>query len=172
MTTVRHPVEDELYDVLSRAQHGRLAPVLYRVAAPFVGPVKQGSVATSPVPGRLVLQLLDHCPDRRTFHAALTVIAGYVVIETTRIAADDLGLDVRELQSLQGMSEGLTNGEIGRRLHLSEDTVKTYNRRLFAKLGVKDRAHAVAVAYQRGVLDGAISTATPAVVAWDRAGAA
>ena len=44
------------------------------------------------------------------------------------------------------MTEGKSNGEIGRELFLSEDTVKTHARRLFRKLGVNDRAQAVAPA--------------------------
>lgn len=63
-------------------------------------------------------------------------------------------LSERELQVLTLASHGMTNGEIGRHLHLSEDTIKTHARRLFRKLGVRDRAHAVAVGYQRGLLAG------------------
>lgn len=51
----------------------------------------------------------------------------------------------RELQILGGMSNGLSNGEIGRSLFLSEDTVKTHARSMFHKLGAHDRAHAVAL---------------------------
>jgi DNA-binding CsgD family transcriptional regulator len=58
----------------------------------------------------------------------------------------------RELECLIGMSRGRTNGEIGRELFISEDTVKTHNRHLFRKLGARDRAHAVAIGYQRGLL--------------------
>ena len=54
-------------------------------------------------------------------------------------------LTERELQILRGMSQGHSNGEIGRKLYLSEDTVKTHARRLFQKLGAHDRAHAVAL---------------------------
>jgi DNA-binding NarL/FixJ family response regulator len=38
------------------------------------------------------------------------------------------------------MSQGKSNGQIGRDLYLSEDTIKTHARRLFRKLGVNDRA--------------------------------
>src|ERR1700712_2630673 len=44
-------------------------------------------------------------------------------------------LTERELQVLRGMSQGKSNGQIGRELYLSEDTVKTHARRLFRKLG-------------------------------------
>lgn len=46
---------------------------------------------------------------------------------------------------LVGAMRGETNKQIGARLYLSEDTVKTHMRRLFAKLGAKDRAHAVSL---------------------------
>ncbi len=61
-------------------------------------------------------------------------------------------LTERELQVLRGMSEGKSNGEIGRELYLSEDTVKTHARRLFRKLGVNDRAQAVALGFRRGLV--------------------
>lgn len=61
-------------------------------------------------------------------------------------------LTARELQVLSGMSNGMTNNEIGKELFLSEDTVKTHARRLFAKLGAKDRAGAVAIGFRRGYI--------------------
>jgi DNA-binding NarL/FixJ family response regulator len=60
------------------------------------------------------------------------------------------GLTERELQVLRGMSQGKSNSEIGKSLFLSEDTVKTHARRLFRKLGVSDRAQAVAFGFRRG----------------------
>lgn len=59
-------------------------------------------------------------------------------------------LTERELQVLRGMSQGKSNAEIGRSLFLSEDTIKTHARRLFRKLGVNDRAQAVALGFRRG----------------------
>lgn len=61
-------------------------------------------------------------------------------------------LSDRELQVLVGMASGSSNAQIGRELHLSEDTVKTYARRLYANLGVRDRAHAVARGFRQGIL--------------------
>jgi DNA-binding NarL/FixJ family response regulator len=58
----------------------------------------------------------------------------------------------RELQVLRGMAMGKSNGQIGRELYLSEDTVKTHARRLFRKLGVRDRAQAVAHGFRRGLV--------------------
>ena len=43
------------------------------------------------------------------------------------------------------MSLGRSSIAIGRELYLSEDTIKTHARRLFDKIGARDRAHAVAL---------------------------
>lgn len=59
-------------------------------------------------------------------------------------------LTERELQVLRGMAQGRSNAEIGRSLYLSEDTIKTHARRLFRKLGVNDRAKAVAIGFRQG----------------------
>ncbi len=63
-----------------------------------------------------------------------------------------LALTERELQVLRGMADGKSNAEIGRELFVSEDTVKTHARRLFRKLGARDRAHAVAAAFRAGLV--------------------
>ena len=68
------------------------------------------------------------------------------------VARRRVALTERELQVLRGMCEGKSNGEIGRELYLSEDTVKTHARRLFRKLGVNDRAHAVASGFRLGLV--------------------
>lgn len=61
-------------------------------------------------------------------------------------------LTQREQQVLRGMSEGRSNAQIGKDLFLSEDTVKTHARRLFRKLTVSDRGHAVAEGLRRGLI--------------------
>ncbi|MCZ2823674.1 MULTISPECIES: response regulator transcription factor [unclassified Modestobacter] len=61
-------------------------------------------------------------------------------------------LSGREMQVLTGMSQGKSNAQIGRELYLSEDTIKTHARRLFRKLGAKDRAEAVATGFRRGIM--------------------
>ncbi|WP_410811936.1 response regulator transcription factor [Micromonospora sp. 067-2] len=69
-----------------------------------------------------------------------------------RPARASIGLTERELQVLLGMAEGKSNAEIGRELFVSEDTVKTHARRLFRKLGARDRAHAVAAGFRAGLV--------------------
>ncbi|MFE6036034.1 response regulator [Streptomyces sp. NPDC056452] len=60
----------------------------------------------------------------------------------------------REVDVLGAVADGLSNVEIGRRLVISEATVKTHLLRVFAKLDVSDRTHAVVKALERGLLDG------------------
>jgi DNA-binding NarL/FixJ family response regulator len=61
-------------------------------------------------------------------------------------------LTQRELEVLQLIARGTTNREAARRLFISEASVKAHLLHLYAKLGVNDRAAAVAAAYERGLL--------------------
>ncbi|MEV4574854.1 response regulator transcription factor [Nonomuraea jabiensis] len=61
-------------------------------------------------------------------------------------------LSEREREVLQLVAQGLTNGEIGRRLFIGEATVKTYLLRVFGKLGVSDRTSAVLAALDLGLV--------------------
>jgi DNA-binding NarL/FixJ family response regulator len=68
-------------------------------------------------------------------------------------ALEDLpALSAREKDVLTLVAKGTTNREIARKLFISEATVKTHLTHLYAKLGVNDRAAAVATAYERGIL--------------------
>ncbi len=59
---------------------------------------------------------------------------------------------MREIEVLQLVADGLVNREIGQRLFLSEETVKSHVRHLLAKLQSRSRAHAVAVGFRRGLI--------------------
>lgn len=58
----------------------------------------------------------------------------------------DTGLTERESELLALLPAGMTNRELGEHLHVSENTIKSHLRRLFAKLGVRNRAQAAALA--------------------------
>ena len=61
-------------------------------------------------------------------------------------------LTPRELDVLRLVSRGRTNKEIAGAMFISEETIKSHMKGLFQKLGVHDRAEAVAIALQRGLL--------------------
>lgn len=61
-------------------------------------------------------------------------------------------LSPRQQQVLELMAEGLTNSEIGAKLGVTERTIKAYAQELYDKLGVRNRAGAVAEAAKLGML--------------------
>ena len=62
-------------------------------------------------------------------------------------------LTPREEEVLLLLVEGLSNKEIGARLHLTEGTIKNYVSAIIAKLQVNDRTHAVVTALRRGLVE-------------------
>ncbi|WFR72818.1 response regulator transcription factor [Prescottella defluvii] len=66
-----------------------------------------------------------------------------------RMRRPDQALTAREAELLSLLAEGLTNKELGKRLFISEATVKTHLAHIYAKLGVDSRAAAVSIALRR-----------------------
>ncbi len=117
--------------------------------------------------------LLKSAPPRELADAIRTVHSGDALLApqiTRRLIQDyvtrprtttDRGagferLTPREHEVLMLIARGCSNAEIGAELFLSEPTVKTHVTRILSKLGVRDRVHAVVLAYESGlVLPGA-----------------
>ena len=72
----------------------------------------------------------------------------------------DAGLTERESELLALLPAGMTNRELGEHLHVSENTIKSHLRRLFSKLGVRNRAQAAALA-RTSILGASRSRSTP-----------
>lgn len=70
-----------------------------------------------------------------------------------RMRSPSVTLSDRELEILRLIADGSTNREAAARLFISEATVKTHVLHIYAKLGVNDRAAAVAAGFRRGLLD-------------------
>ncbi len=73
-----------------------------------------------------------------------------VITETDAVSLSRL--TDRELEVLRLIAQGMSNGEIGQALFLSEATVKTHVGRLLRKLGCRDRVQAVVFAFRTGFI--------------------
>jgi DNA-binding NarL/FixJ family response regulator len=104
--------------------------------------------------------LLKDTPREELFRAVLAAHRGEAVLSPS-VAGRLMGelrapaqapLSQRELEVLGLIAQGCTNREAAARLFISEATVKTHLLHLSAKLDVRDRAAAVAAAFERGLL--------------------
>ena len=77
-------------------------------------------------------------------------VAGEIRLRATH---DRPVMSDRERETLVLIAEGLSAPQIGRALHLSTATVKTHLQHIYEKLGVSERAAAVAEAMRRGLLE-------------------
>ncbi|MFE5030394.1 response regulator [Streptomyces sp. NPDC056683] len=107
--------------------------------------------------------LLKDAPREELFTAVRAAAQGRTVLSPavasrlvsavrTPTAPANEPLSAREREVLTLVARGTSNREIARELFISEATVKTHLTHLYAKLGVNDRAAAVATGYQRGIL--------------------
>jgi DNA-binding NarL/FixJ family response regulator len=104
--------------------------------------------------------LLKDAPRAELLRAVRAAARGEAVLSPSvatrligRVRAPEAGpLSQRELEVLELVAGGNTNREAAGRLFISEATVKTHLLHIYAKLGVSDRAAAVAEAFNRGLL--------------------
>jgi ATP/maltotriose-dependent transcriptional regulator MalT len=61
-------------------------------------------------------------------------------------------LSAREVDVLTLVASGCSNGEVAGRLFIAEETVKTHVRHVLGKLQARNRAHAVSIGFQRGLI--------------------
>lgn len=128
-----------VYDALAAGASGfLLKDVTPEHLAAAVRLVTTGDALLAPsITRRLVARYAGQHPGRRSVGAG----------------RDLSQLTPRELEVLTHLGRGLSNAELAEALTLSEATVKTHVARIFAKLGLRDRAQAVVVAYEAGLVE-------------------
>lgn len=72
--------------------------------------------------------------------------------EPSGTARRQYGITDRELEVLAGVAQGLSDKELGSKLHLSESTVKMHLRAIYAKLKLRNRAQAAVFAVEKGLV--------------------
>jgi DNA-binding NarL/FixJ family response regulator len=114
--------------------------------------------------------LLKSAPPRELVHGIRTVMAGDALLAPEIVRrllerfaarppaangtpAELAGLSPRELEVLRLLADGRSNAEIAAALVVSEATVKTHVTHILAKLRLRDRLQAVALAYRSGLMD-------------------
>ena len=104
--------------------------------------------------------LLKDAPPNDLFKAVRAAAGGETVLSptvATRVVGQirapvDEPISQRELEVLELVAQGASNRDAAARLFISEATVKTHLMHIYGKLGVNDRAAAVAEAFNRGLL--------------------
>jgi len=129
-------------------------------------------IAAEPEPGLVYSAIengaagyLTHDADAGELCDAVTAVARGGIVLAPQVQAGIAGeirlradherpfLSEREREILKLVADGLTAPEIGRRIHVSTATVKTHLQHLYEKLGVGERAAAVAQAMRRGLVE-------------------
>lgn len=88
----------------------------------------------------------------RAAHSGRRYVPPDIASDIAEHAADD-ALSAREIETLRRVAAGNANKEIARQLSISEETVKSHVKSMLAKLGARDRTHAVTIALKRGIID-------------------
>lgn len=99
--------------------------------------------------GNVRTELLDAI---RSVHAGHKRIPPEVAAELAEHAADDQ-LSAREIDVLRLIATGNANKQIADKLSIGETTVKNHISSILSKLDANDRAHAVTIALQRGIIE-------------------
>jgi two-component system, NarL family, nitrate/nitrite response regulator NarL len=129
-------------------------------------------IAAKPEPGEVYAALAEGAAgyltkdaDARELCDAITAVARGKTVLASELQAGVAGeirlraphdrpvMSERERETLTLIAEGLSAPEIARTLHLSTATVKTHLQHIYEKLGVSERAAAVAEAMRRGLLE-------------------
>jgi pimeloyl-ACP methyl ester carboxylesterase len=145
-------------DVAALLEHVQVPTLVIHARGDQVSPLSQGQRLAAGIPGAEFVQLesdnhilLEQEPAWQRFRDAVLEFTGLrTAVGDERLAS----LTARETEILAQLAEGLTNAEIGRRLFISEKTVRNQLTRIFEKLGVSSRAQAIVLARDSGFQGG------------------
>jgi pimeloyl-ACP methyl ester carboxylesterase/DNA-binding CsgD family transcriptional regulator len=119
-----------------------------------VVPFSQGQLLASAIPNARFVELdsanhvlLESEPAWQRFKDEVIAFTGVAASRQDPVFAT---LSVREREILNLLARGLTNLDIGRELFISEKTVRNHVTKIFEKLGVHSRAHAIVLAKDHG----------------------
>jgi len=132
-------LDDHVYAALRAGASGFL--LKHAPAADLLHAVRVVARGEALLDPEITQRLIDHFVAARP--VALTDVA-----RPARLAA----LTPRETEVLALVARGFSNAEIAARVFVAEQTVKTHVSRVFAKLGLRDRAQAVVLAYETGLV--------------------
>jgi DNA-binding CsgD family transcriptional regulator len=133
--TARRLVSERTRELSYEEMYDRLDQELERVAAEKAARQKPGKPWVDRKIEHVVAEHVEDDVEGRAFLYAC--LAGD--------ATEAFGLSTREGQVLALTAEGLSNLEIGERLSLAPETIKRYVGNVLAKMGARNRAHAVAI---------------------------
>ncbi len=140
---------ETLREILAQWPDARIVVLTtYRGDAQVMSALKSGAQGFM-LKGMMRKELRDTI---RAVHAGRRVVPPEIAIELAEHAGDD-ALSPRELQVLKELARGNANREIAAVLNVTEGTVKAHMKSIIAKLGAKDRTHAVMLALKRGILE-------------------
>lgn len=128
-------------DYVYRAMNCGAAGFLLKNSSPaqILSAIRSVHAGYSSLAPDVTARLVDHLP-RDDEHLAAT------------LDSDALTFTEQQIKICQLLALGYTSQDIAAELHLSNETVRTYLRRMFDKFGVKNRTHLVVAAYRAGVI--------------------
>ncbi|TDD34825.1 response regulator transcription factor [Saccharopolyspora elongata] len=132
----------------------RHAELLAAIEHGLIVLVPRGEVTTKT---RLLQAISDACEGRGDLPAQQlgAVLQGMKQLQESTLGPRDLklsGLSSREIEIFRLLADGLGTGEIAEKLMFSERTVKSVLHGLMSRLGLRNRAHAVAYALRHGLI--------------------
>lgn len=140
-----------LADAADHELADELAKVLSCAAAPVVGvqPHRRMGVVERALAAGVAAVVPMSTTSAELLDTVVAVAGGRTMTSSAwrvrhrRHLSQAFGLTGRELDILELIAAGLSNHEVGRRLHLSENSIKTYVRTAYRRIGAQSRSQAV-----------------------------